>query len=211
MGSSTTFPVALITNSAAMIPSTCERYLASTVESGSTTWGTYVARDCTGVTVPAVAQAAETGSTYTITSAATVVAWTTSTESDSSPTTTISSTSTTTSTANNACDGLSTITITVQSTPPISTFSTTIYVNGTSYSSDSSDGASTADPASTAVHRSSSATAPRAPISPPSTPTTPVTPGSPTPTVFNGSAETIKSGSISGLLVILALVSVFAQ
>ncbi|KAK7722944.1 hypothetical protein SLS57_004799 [Botryosphaeria dothidea] len=75
-GVSTTFPLALITDSTAAIPTSCQRYISRSIQGNTSVWLTYVARDCTGdPTTP--------GSDTTIfaTSTSTSIAPSTSTES----------------------------------------------------------------------------------------------------------------------------------
>ncbi|GME58164.1 hypothetical protein GTA08_BOTSDO05998 [Neofusicoccum parvum] len=82
MNADTTFPLALVTDSAAPIPTTCQEYITTSGQDGTSVFLTYVARDCT---VPTPTLTAESDQTTSVTafSTTTLTVPTTATESSS--------------------------------------------------------------------------------------------------------------------------------
>ncbi|KAB2575960.1 Topoisomerase I damage affected protein 7 [Lasiodiplodia theobromae] len=219
----TTYPLALITNSAVSIPSSCQRLLTGTGSAGTPLYYTYVARECTGASTTTISSTSTTTLTSIFGSVESAgVAAETSMSFDLAPSSELDKTTVSTTIAG-TCASASTITITVQETPSTSTvtafYNTTVIGSITtsslvitssdpsSSSSESSDPSSTADAVTTGDPMSSTVLSSSMPsiFTPPTTPTTPLasnTPGTPAPTVFGGGAGVVQVNH--GMLTILA-------
>ncbi|KAF4545066.1 uncharacterized protein LTHEOB_5477 [Lasiodiplodia theobromae] len=219
----TTYPLALITNSAVSIPSSCQRLLTGTGSAGTPLYYTYVARECTSASTTTISSTSTTTLTSIFGSVESAgVAAETSMSFDLAPSSELDKTTVST-TITGTCAGASTITITVQETPSTSTvtafYNTTVIGSITtsslvitssdpsSSSSESSDPSSTADAVTTGDPMSSTVLSSSMPsiFTPPTTPTTPLasnTPGTPAPTVFDGGAGVVQVNH--GMLTILA-------
>ncbi|KAL0264165.1 hypothetical protein SLS55_000111 [Diplodia seriata] len=206
--SGTTYPLALITNSAALIPSSCQNVVTATSSTGTPVYYTFVERGCTGGPNTTISSTSTSTSTSHIVISslkqAGVAAAETSMSSELEETT-VSITTTGT------CGSAGTVTVTVQATPSTSTvtawYTTKLMGSSTTSplvvssskaptsSSESSDPSSSVDAVDTDMSStmlSSSSHSVATPSSTPLTPTTPNTPGTPTPTVFNGGAGVIQ-------------------
>ncbi|KKY24524.1 hypothetical protein UCDDS831_g02420 [Diplodia seriata] len=206
--SGTTYPLALITNSAALIPSSCQNVVTATSSTGAPLYYTFVERGCTGGPNTTISSTSTTTSTSHIVISslkqAGVAAAETSMSSELEETT-VSITTTGT------CGSAGTVTVTVQATPSTSTvtawYTTKLMGSSTTSplvvssskaptsSSESSDPSSSVDAVDTDMSStmlSSSSHSVATPSSTPLTPTTPNTPGTPTPTVFNGDAGVVQ-------------------
>ncbi|KAL1640835.1 hypothetical protein SLS58_006658 [Diplodia intermedia] len=215
--SGTTYPLALITNSAALIPSSCQNIVTATSSTGAPLYYTFVERGCTGGPNATISSTSTTTSTSHIVISsfkkAGVAAVETSMSSELEETT-VSITTTGT------CGSAGTVTVTVQATPSTSTitawYTTKLMDSSTASSlvvssskaptssSESLDPSSSVDAVDTDMSStmlSSSSHSVATPSSTPLTPTTPNTPGTPTPTVFNGGAGVVQVSY--GMLTIL--------
>lgn len=219
----TTYPLALITNSAVSIPYSCKHLLTGTGSAGTSLYYTYVARECTGAPTTTISSTSTTTSTSIFGSVKSAgVAAETSMSFYLAPSSELDKTTVST-TITGTCAGASTITVTIQETPSTSTvtafYNTTVIGSMTTSSlvitssdspassSESSDPSSTADAVTTGDPMSSIVLSSSMPsiFTPSTTPTTPLasnTPGTPIPTAFDGGASVVQVNH--GMLTILA-------
>ncbi|OJD40243.1 uncharacterized protein BKCO1_1000653 [Diplodia corticola] len=198
-----TYPLALITNSAALIPSSCINLATATGSAGTPLYYTFVARGCTEGPATTVSSTSTTTSTSVISSfEKAAVASETPIGSGLDPSSELEKTTIATTTTG-ACGSAGTVTVVVQATPSTSTvtiwYSTTpthssttssIAVSSDKLSSNSAasaDPSSSADAANTEVSMSSVmlSSLSSSVVTPPMTPTTPNTQGTPTPMTPN--------------------------